>query len=709
MENRFFKKAVPIWAVGCAKEMNCALVFSAVLPSLDGCTLTLAAYTVYRLYVNDTFVAFGPARAAKGYARVDRIDLTPYHSTDNEIRVEVIGYHCRSLATALAPSFFCAEVTDRTNAVLLSTGGERDFLCCRFAQKVRHAERYSMQRHFGEVWDFQRPFEDRLPTEPAPTPQFLDRVAPYPAYRDIRLQMTDGRGTFAFDADKPYRENRYSFPSSAYWGEYPRDNIENRPYVWFDRMALHATDGTSPLPVTILEGEYAVFNFGMIHAGFLTFSGTARTACEIVVAYSEYSEDGTFSFTQMNTQNVISCTYHAHAAIDFQSFEPYTVRNVIVTVKSGAVTLDSVGVKTFENAMDGAYRPALGDNKLQSIYDAALRTFAHNAVDAYTDCPSRERAGWLCDSYFTGVVEHFLFGRVPVEDAFLENYRLFRSDPFIPTGLLPMCYPADTGAQTGYQKDRPYIPQWCMWYVLEVRDYLTVRNPAKDKELFRASVMGIVDFLTEYENSDGLLETLPGWNFVEWSDANDWVRDVNYPTNFLYAEVLRATAQLYGDPAHAEKAKHVAKVATAQSFDGALFVDHAKRDDAGKLRPLSDTSEAGQYYALLFGGIDLDGARYATLKHRVLTGFADMKTQTERNYVPVNAFIGLYLRIMTLLKIGAYQILLDELEGFFGEMVAKTNTLWEYRQLMRGSLDHGFASYAAYAMATAQKALGILK
>ena len=44
-----------------------------------------------------------------------------------------------------------------------------------------------------------------------------------------------------------------------------------------------------------------------------------------------------------------------------------------------------------------------------------------------------------------------------------------------------------------------------MWYVLEVCEYLDVRNPSKNKEIFRPSVMGILAFLERYENSDGLI------------------------------------------------------------------------------------------------------------------------------------------------------------------------------------------------------------
>ena len=238
-----------------------------------------------------------------------------------------------------------------------------------------------------------------------------------------------------------------------------------------------------------------------------------------------------------------------------------------------------------------------------------------------------------------------------------------------------------------------------MWYVLEVEEYLRHRNKAVDPVLFRPTVEGVLNYLARYENSDGLLEDLPSWNFVEWSDANSWTKNVNYPTNFLYAAVLLAADRLYGNTGWKTKAKHLQQRTAELSFDGELFTDNAVRNENGVLQNTGNTSEAGQYYAILFGNIDLDAPQYAPLKAHVLSGCKGV-AQSGRRFVPVNAFIGLYLRLKTLLQLEQYSLLLDEVGDFFGGMAKKTGTLWEYRE-MKGSFDHGFASYAAYAMCVA--------
>lgn len=691
-----FLQAKPVWLKDREEEMNLFAAFETEAENLEDTTLYISAAVFYRLFVNGRFAAFGPARTAGGYARIDVLPLGQYHrKSGNRLRIEVAGYHCRSLSTCLQPSFLCAELR-RGDAVLACTG--RDFTAFEMTEKRQHVERFSIQRHFTEIWDLTK--ESAKKETPAVlaqvTPVYLPRVAPYPHYEDLWLPKTVCRGTFAFDETLPVRKRAHSWSQiPGYWGDFAEEDIPENPYLWVQQQRQTKTASSETLPITLRAGEYALFDFARIECGFLQFAAQVQESCHAVIAYSEYCEGDTFAFTRMNCHNAAAYTLPAGIQ-NQQTFEPYTARFVMVMVKSGALTLQQIGIKTFERDMTGARMPRFENPLHQKIYHAALRTFAHNAVDLYTDCPSRERAGWLCDSYFSGNAEYHFFGKVPVEDAFLENYRHCH-DPLLPDGMLAMCYPSDVKTEENGMGH--HIPQWCMWYVLEVAEYLTERNKTVDPALFRPSVEGVLRHCARYENEDGLLEDLPSWNFVEWSDANNWTKNVNYPTNFLYAAVLLAAYTLYGNQEWKIKAEKIQKRTAERSFDGEMFTDNAVRGEDGVLRNTGNTSEAGQYYALLFGNIDLDSPEYRRLKAHVLSGCRDV-AKSGRRFVPVNAFIGLYLRLKTLLKLELYDLLLAEVGDFFGGMAEKTETLWEYRQ-MKGSFDHGFASYAAYAMCVA--------
>ena len=688
-----FKKAIPIFAHGKEWNKNTHIVLRGLLPSLKKAVIRIAAASFYRLTVNGSFVSFGPARTAKGYARVDEIPLDNFHNdVENEVVIEAVGYACRSLSLPYEPSFVCAEI-EADNHIVLATG--TNFECFISAKYLQKTERYSVQRQFSEICD-ERPkniFDEkyRVQISEIPSPVFLPRRVPMPSYREAELRKTTVKGTFTYDASLPCKNNRYSFHPDERWGMYKEEEIPLKPFRWVQKQAPTPTSFDSELPISLASGEYAIFDLSKIEVGFIKSSFSCYEESDIVIAFSELCEKDKFEFTDINCQNVLEYLL-PEGNTQTMSFEPYSLRFAAIFVKKGTLTVNSFGLLTYERDMQNAKKIEFEDPMLQGVYDAAVATFAHNALDIFSDCPSRERAGWLCDSYFTAKAEYFFFGKCEVEEAFLENYRLYSYDGELPHGVLPMCYPSCV------ENNGKFIPQWNMWYILEVYEFLTERSPETDKDIFRPSVMGILDFLEYYENELGLPEDLPSWNFVEWSTANEWVRNVNFPTCFLYAEALTAAYKLYGEKKLIEKAERIRKNALALSFDGEVFCDNAVRS-SDKLERTKNSSEACQYYALLFGGIDIDSPEYKLLKKHILDGFCTFAQDTQgREFVPVNAFIGRYLRIMALQKMSEKAILLENIALFFGGMVSSTGTLWEYKQ-KKGSYDHGFASYAAVALA----------
>lgn len=695
-----FKEAIAVWIKGESETKNSQLVLKGEIDHLRGCQLRIAASSFYRLSVNGIFVAFGPARTAGGYARVDCIDLEKYDcdTEKNEIVIEIAGYYCRSLSTVLQKNFVTIEIV-REGKVLWYTGkkGEQNHAveAYRSVRRVQRAERYSMQRHFGEIWDEREgnPYQDKYKVNLVPVEnqvKYISRGVPEPDYHIYSLDECVGTGVFWFDETLPYHKNRYTVPVERLWDKFEEEEICCFPFRWLQRHQLQRRKNHVKLPVELKENEYALFDFRFIQAGFLEWIAEASEESELVIGFSEMCFEKEFEFTNINHQNVIQVALPAGAKKEGYSFEPYTFRFCVLMVKKGNVKINKFGMRNFARDTSDMQQHEIRIPELRVIYDAAVRTFAHNAVDLFTDCPSRERGGWLCDSFFTGKAEYFLFGKTPIEDAFLENYRLYRNKGEYPEGILPMVYPSDR-----QEIINDFIPQWNLWYVIEVSEYLTQRNIAVDRDLFQESVFGVLRFFASYENADGLLQRLPSWNFIEWSTANKWGWDINYPTNFLYAQALQAAGELYGLQELCVKADRIRGLTRERAFDGEYFVDHAVLDEQGMWKNLSDTSEAGQYYAIMFGAVDMDDPGYRLLKENVLTGFKQRRDDG-RVFVPVNAFIGFYLRICVLMQMGEKRILKQDIVSFFGDMVHSTGTLWEYKENI-GSFDHGFASFAALA------------
>lgn len=159
---------------------------------------------------------------------------------------------------------------------------------------------------------------------------------------------------------------------------------------------------------------------------------------------------------------------------------------------------------------------------------------------------------------------------------------------------------------------------------------------------------------------------------------------------------MDATGRLFDDARLCQKADTLRKRTAQASFDGELFADHAVRGEDGILRNQADYSEAGQYYALLFGDLPLEDDRYATLLAYVKTRFSGISLE-QGDFEPADAFIGSALRVLCLMKLGEREVLKKDLCEIFGSMAERSETLWEHHAPST-SLDHGFASFIVLAI-----------
>jgi alpha-L-rhamnosidase len=238
-----------------------------------------------------------------------------------------------------------------------------------------------------------------------------------------------------------------------------------------------------------------------------------------------------------------------------------------------------------------------------------------------------------------------------------------------------------------------------MWFVLELREHVARTNDLLLKEWAYDRVMALMKFFERFENEHGLLEKLERWVFIEWSKANEFTQDVNYPSNMLYAETLAAVGELYCDDAWIYKAQRLKDTIRKMSFNGEFFTDHAVRVD-GKLVNDGEATEVCQYYAFFFGVATPE--LYPELWKTLVEEFGP--DRAEKGLHPkiwaANAFVGNYLRLDILSRYGLRDKMLENIEGYFHKMAVKTGTLWE-NDTDAASCDHGFASHVAVWLAQA--------
>ena len=692
-----FIKAKAVWAAGKAREVNATCVFSARVPLLQSGMLRVTASCLYRAFFNGKLIAYGPARAAHGFFRVDEIPL-PCNKADNTLVIEVAGYNCNSFYTLNQPSFLCAEITDGNSVIAYTDAPCVGFLCSLSNERLQKVPRFSYQRAFTESYVFRAPHADfgefcgePTETERSESGVCLARNVSYPTYEYQKFTgCAYGKVTLREPQEKFPRErylvndNLVIFPE----GEWETDacdtayNFVYRNECAGETGALHA-------------GEYAVFSCSQSLTGFLETKLYADEDSLVYILFDEVDfrrendADGGIGVCFWRNDSLNLITYaikkgeFAHV-----SFEAYTAKYIKVVVLEGKIRNLQTGVRRYENPDAGRFLFHCEDEKLNAVTEAARQTFAQNAVDILTDCPSRERAGWLCDSYFSGQAEKLLTGENRVERNFLENY-CYQSQNFaFGQEVLAMCYPAEFA-------DGEFIPNWMLFWLLELESYFERTGDTDLIEKAAPRARKILSYFQRFENEYGLLENLESWVFVEWSKANDaeFIKGVNFPSNMLYAKALECFGKLYKSEDILAKAERLKEEIRKRSYNGKLFEDNLVREN-GELKRFNHTSETCQYYAFYFG--IADEVRYPEL-YRFVFGCLGPHRDSKTEYADVfvsNAFIGNLLRLDYLLRKGRGRQFLDESKEYYYKMASCTGTLWEHNQVQH-SLNHGFASYVA--------------
>lgn len=687
MQEVRFERAVPVWVRGEGGEKNRTCLF-ALRPEGGKYLLRLTACNFYRILVNGAFFAYGPARAAHGYARIDEYELAL--NTGDTLVIEVAGYRCNSFYSLNEQPFLQAELLSG-GEVRYFTDADGAFVCSRLSARRQRVARFSYQRAFSESYRFSRPVQETYLGGEAAA---LERVAPrrllprrvsYPAYS---REHADWRESGIFRPGKGGFDNRFLTRSAL--GIFPVSELETNPGEALYGASYRLTARKRELAA----GDFETFAFAHAETGFLRIGARLTRDSRFLVVFDEADlrEEASpetpveLCFYRNDTYNIVEYEAKAGAFLHL-SFEPYTAKYVRVILLEGGMDGLQVDMVRYENA--DCRLPAVPDGQSRILTEAAMRTFRHNAVDLLTDCPSRERAGWLCDAWFSARAERLFTGGNQMEYNFLENYALAPELPFVPDGMVPMCYPAD------FSEEPAFIPNWAMWYVLELYDYRNRTGDASLIAMSRGKVEGILRYFRAFENEDGLLEDLKGWVFLEWSkaSADEFICGVNYPSNMMYASALACAGALYRDAGLLEKAEKIRRTIREQSFNGQFFVDNAVRAD-GVLRRTDHISETCQYYAFFCGVADRDG--YPDLWVRLKEQFGPRRDpgRTWPEVAPSNAFIGNYLRLILLKEAGEETRVREEAVAYFSKMAERTGTLWEHDRVC-GSLDHGFASYLA--------------
>ena len=703
-----FAEAKPVWIDGEDRSLNSFCAIRCRFNGDSGAAIRMTAAYDYRVRLNGRFVGFGPIRGSEGVFRIDEWRLDAQKG-DNVLEIEAAGYNCNCYYFINQPAFVQAEVLvgGKVIAATGARGGFEPF----DAGRIRKVPRFSGQRTFIDAWRVGAmggltalsAVDGTASAQPCrATPglavqsmkKYEARPLPYPNFAVNRSFRPIRKERLTKEPARRIVLQRFIEPTSdPTRTQFHPDELETNPYYELQGFARKSIGGDAR---TLASGESATFEGDQNASGFIGLKVRTAGSCRIVLSWDEIlGKDGALDFSRLDCAAVAEWRIASAGEYELETFEPYAAKYIDVAVLEGSAAVDSVWVRTYVSPLADQASFRASDPALERIFLAARESYRANAVDGFTDCPTRERAYWTGDTFFTGRASAWLSGDGTVERTFLSNFLLadgfdwaqYDSRGVCMDGAIPALYPG--GIFWGN-----FIPNYMMWTVMQLEEYVVRYGDRNFAERCKRAVLGIVRFLQKFRNDDGLLEKLPGWVFVEWSKANELVQDINYPSNMMYGRMLEACANLYQMPELAAEAQKVRAEVVRQSWDGKWFCDNAVRQPDGSLKLSGECTETCQYCAFFFGTATPES--HPALWTRMLDEFGPDRVAkgAHKRIWPANFIFGTCERLELLSRAGRSRQILDETRDWFLTMADRTGTLWEHLDA-RASCCHGFASIAS--------------
>lgn len=703
-----FDKALPVWVRGRENEMNLWISLRAIVKPCEATLLRVTGHAAYQVRIDGELIAFGPAKCGDGYYRVDELDLTSHIKKNSVITITVAGYHCICGSILYKPSFICAELIE--NGKITAATGHGGFVCRYVTEHVQKAQRYSNQRTFGEVYTMTPAVNawyrdvlasmasyELIPLSPVSDQKlFIARECAYNIYDKIYPEAIVSRESFKLDTKTADDISYPYYMTSAAATAFTPNEIRLDTYLLYKNLittqSISAND--PPKNERITQGHAATYKWNGNTTGSICMCVKCKRDARVAILFEEYITPENELIHYGSVHNCVVWDLE-QGYYDLSTFEPYTLQALRIYVISGEIEIGSVFVNYF-----GADQPNVefigNDDALRKLFDGAIETYRQNTFTIFMDCPSRERAGFLCDSFFTARTEYLLTGKNEIEHNFLQNF--FMPDRFhddIPDGLFPCCYPSHAAL----------LNNWVMWLVIELREYFERTHDDVFRTAIYERLCEAFAHFEKYENEYGLLEKLDGWIWVDGDRTKcaKLVQDVNYPTNILYAHAIESMGYMYGKTELLEKAKRLKETVETLSYmpENGFYCDNSIRGEDGVLRLSGEATETCQYYYFYFHVITPE--KRPELWERLKNDFGPKRVVTNKwptlrddapypHIFPSNMLIGNQFRFSLLFRYADKEQFLSELKNYYLPMANLTGTLWEHDTNKR-SCNHAFTSH----------------
>ncbi len=663
--------------------------------------LKISADTRYKLYVNQTFVEFGPARGDLRVWYVDEVDLAPWLvAGSNIICVEVLRY-----AVAYRAGNFGMFRTATPGLFVEAAGctGEKAE-CAVFAAdetwKCKVVDKYAIIREnpgFAPLMYL----EDYTCEDWEKNWKNVDYDDSDWAYASAYRVMEINTGACPGDLSPrpiPYltKELRH-FDGVVPKYEHPVCDLWN---------GMLAGNGSVTIPANTTE--VIEINAGEEMCGYISlrFKGGKGTKVTILAAESYYVDGGDGKdygagnykrkadrLDWINGElDGYADIYHVTGYGDENGeeiYEPFwfrTFRFVRLTVETGDEPCEITGFDYLETNYPLGVKTTVqaSDPSFEGIWDLSMRTLRRCMHETYEDCPFYEQLQYACDGRNEILYTYMISADDRLARQCMEALRLSqRAD-----GMINCCYP-------NYGPN--IIPGFSIYYIMMVYDHMMYFGDRKLVLHHMGAIDQILEYFDNHLDPRGMVGKTGGhiseryWSFIDWTEP--WGDTVGTPPAYKVGPItMESLLYIMGLQHAAALCDYVGRHDTAKEYRSrAAAVQNAVntycRDENGIYLDgpgVYEYSQHCQVYSLLTDTVSVEKGR-----ELVLASLAD-----KEKYAQCTVAQAYYL-FRALEKIGAYEYT-DEIWDIWRDMLKKNLTTCVENPLDGRSDCHAWGSLLLY-------------
>ena len=143
------------------------------------------------------------------------------------------------------------------------------------------------------------------------------------------------------------------------------------------------------------------------------------------------------------------------------------------------------------------------DERLTEIWETGWRTARLNAFESYWDCAYYEQLQYVGDTRIQALISLYVSG----DDRLMRNAIHHFNDSRMPEGITMSRYPS---------RHPQYIPPYSLLWIAMVHDYWMHRNDDAFVRQFLPGIRSVIDWFEAHMDEEyGLLGPMPWWNYVD--------------------------------------------------------------------------------------------------------------------------------------------------------------------------------------------------